>query len=559
MKHSNTLLVSGIILLGTFYFAMFIGAYPLFDWDEINFAECSREMLESGNFWDVQLYYKPFWEKPPLFIWIEACSMKLFGVNAFAARIPNAVCGGITLGLMAVWSLRYYSKLFCITWITILLGCALPLLYFKSGIIDPWFNLFILLALFLSIEKPYSFIKTLMSGLFLGAAVLTKGPVAFLLFYLSIAVFYSIKKEFRYFYSKSFWILLLSSVAVPVCWILSALLTGKANVLSAFIDYQIRLFNTEDSGHGGSFLFHPLVILLGCFPASLLLFRSVSTAPRETPTYNIRLLMMVVTCVVLFIFGIVKTKIIHYSSLAYIPVSFLMADNLMRIQTKPKRFWNALYLIICICIAIGLMSISLFPLWQPLVIKWLKPYSFEWYLLHKINPISIGSVISAIAVAVCMIVFWYFINTLQHTKLLKSGIALSLCFHVFMCFNIPTIGLYSQADLIDLCTTYGSQGYIETYNFKSYAPLFYGKASYQDFILPQRLNEIADIEKKLQKSNLDPATHPGLVHQIWIEESKTTQKPRFIICKRNSESILQGHRNYIFLEHRGAYSIYRVE
>ncbi|MFZ9295373.1 MAG: ArnT family glycosyltransferase, partial [Bacteroidia bacterium] len=66
---------------------MFIGAYPLFDWDEINFAECSREMLESGNFWDVQLYYKPFWEKPPLFIWIEACSMKLFGVNAFAARI----------------------------------------------------------------------------------------------------------------------------------------------------------------------------------------------------------------------------------------------------------------------------------------------------------------------------------------------------------------------------------------------------------------------------------------------------------------------------------------
>lgn len=269
--------------------------------------------------------------------------------------------------------------------------------------------------------------------------------------------------------------------------------------------------------------------------------------------------MTVVTCIVLFIFGIVKTKIIHYSSLAYIPVSFLIADNLMRIHTKPKQIWNALYLIICICLSIGIIAISLFPLWQSLVIKCFKPYSFEWYLLHKTNPISIGTVFSAIAVVVCMIIYWYFVNSLQHTKLLKSGFTLSFCFHLFICFNIPTIGFYSQADLIDLCKTYGSQGYIETYNFKSYAPLFYGKASYQDFILPQRLNEIADIELKLQKSNLDPATHPGLVHQIWIEQSKITQKPRFIICKRSSESLLQRQPNYVFLEHRGAYSIYRVK
>ena len=32
----------------------FIGNMPLFDWDEVNFAECAREMLASNNYSEVQ-------------------------------------------------------------------------------------------------------------------------------------------------------------------------------------------------------------------------------------------------------------------------------------------------------------------------------------------------------------------------------------------------------------------------------------------------------------------------------------------------------------------------
>lgn len=78
----------------------FIGNMPLFDWDEINFAECAREMLVSNNYADVQLYFHPFWEKPPLFIWLQAMSMNVFGVNEFSARFPNAICGVITLMIL---------------------------------------------------------------------------------------------------------------------------------------------------------------------------------------------------------------------------------------------------------------------------------------------------------------------------------------------------------------------------------------------------------------------------------------------------------------------------
>ena len=97
MKLLNQYTQAFIIVAALLLFVPFLGAVHLFDWDEINFAECAREMLSSGNYLSLQMNYQPFWEKPPLFIWMSALSMKVFGVNEFAARFPNALCGVITL------------------------------------------------------------------------------------------------------------------------------------------------------------------------------------------------------------------------------------------------------------------------------------------------------------------------------------------------------------------------------------------------------------------------------------------------------------------------------
>src|ERR1700710_692052 len=78
-----------IILIGSVVFIPFLGAVHLFDWDEINFAESAREMLLTHDYFRVQINFQPFWEKPPLFIWLQSLSMKTFGINEFAARFPN--------------------------------------------------------------------------------------------------------------------------------------------------------------------------------------------------------------------------------------------------------------------------------------------------------------------------------------------------------------------------------------------------------------------------------------------------------------------------------------
>ena len=77
----NSYRFSFILFVCLLLFLPFLGTVHLFDWDEINFAECAREMISTSNYSTVTIDYLPFWEKPPLFIWMQVVSMKLFGIS----------------------------------------------------------------------------------------------------------------------------------------------------------------------------------------------------------------------------------------------------------------------------------------------------------------------------------------------------------------------------------------------------------------------------------------------------------------------------------------------
>lgn len=77
---------------------------PLNDSTEARYAEIARKMLETGN-WVTPLhdYGVPFWAKPPLSTWLSAFSMKLFGINEMAVRLPSLL---LSFGILRlVWVL----------------------------------------------------------------------------------------------------------------------------------------------------------------------------------------------------------------------------------------------------------------------------------------------------------------------------------------------------------------------------------------------------------------------------------------------------------------------
>jgi 4-amino-4-deoxy-L-arabinose transferase-like glycosyltransferase len=89
-------LVALILIMGI-PFLQSLGRLPLIDPDEGRYAEIPREMLERADLITPTLNYVKYFEKPPLLYWLNAASIKLFGVNEFAARFPSAICGLLTV------------------------------------------------------------------------------------------------------------------------------------------------------------------------------------------------------------------------------------------------------------------------------------------------------------------------------------------------------------------------------------------------------------------------------------------------------------------------------
>ncbi len=263
-----------LVLFGALFFIPGIGTVHLFDWDEANFAEASREMMESGNYSQVTINYQPFYEKPPLFFWLQTLSMRAFGVSEFGARLVDALTGIATLVIVYLIGSSILTPLFGFLWALAFFGSFMPHLFFKSGIIDPVFNLLIFIGLWLIIKalraEPDNrrvFLLAL-SGLFIGLATLAKGPVAFLILCLTMLIYW-ITVRFRPILRRAEIVafLLTFTGACSVFFGIETFSHGPAFILN-FIAYQVRLFTTGDAGQGRPFYFHFLVILFGCFPAS---------------------------------------------------------------------------------------------------------------------------------------------------------------------------------------------------------------------------------------------------------------------------------------------------
>lgn len=91
----------GLYLIGN-------ASVPLLDRDEPRYAQCSRQMLQSGDWVVPRLFDDIRAKKPPLIYWCQASVMWTIGDTAFAARLPSvlAVFGCACLLATFVWRLR---------------------------------------------------------------------------------------------------------------------------------------------------------------------------------------------------------------------------------------------------------------------------------------------------------------------------------------------------------------------------------------------------------------------------------------------------------------------
>jgi hypothetical protein len=435
--------------------------------------------------------------------------MKAFGVNEFAARFPNAFIGVLTLATIYYAGKRAVNEKMAAWWVALYAASWLPHFYFKSGIIDPTFNYFIFLGFFqfyLVGESEKKFLHSILAGIFIGLAVLTKGPVAILVAALSFIVFIIINRGFGKYKLSHLLVVALCAIGTLSIWFGIEIIHHGTWFLIEFIKYQVRLFSTEDSDHGGPFYYHFIVLLFGCFPASAFLFQYKFRRDKRTKN-NFTTWMWILFWVVLILFSIVRTKIIHYSSLCYFPLTYLAALQIYRMdmeKIKISKIVKAVLFFTGSTIAVLIMVLPLVGIFK----SKLMPYIDDPFAVGNLQADVHWSYLECLwglAYLTGIIVTVILLN-----KNFKRGIiALSALQIVIIQASVlhftPKVEAYSQRAAIDYFKSFeGKDVYVQVLGYKSYAYLFY--------------------TKKL------PSANPNYYNEQWLLTGQI-DKPTYFICK----------------------------
>lgn len=394
-----------ILAAAALVFFTCLGAASLWDEDETLYASCAREMMDRGD-WVVPMFNgRMFPDKPPIMFWMMMAGFELFGQNEFGARFFSAVLGvatalltyhlgrllfnkrvGLWGGLITASSIIFTvsaraatvdSALVFVTTLSML--CFVIIFNKQSRVECVRIRYNQLKGDSIRYQKLFQYGLFIVLYICMGLAVLSKGPVGFLLPMASIGLFVMIvnhrhqendlpsnanavttstvswKAKGRYIlnifclknFCKSLWqlrpltgLVILLAVALP-WFILVGQRTDGLWLEQFFAKFNLRPFMHPILGHSGPIWYYIPFVLIGFFPWSVFLGPALIESVRQIrDRHPWRDGYVLLSCWfgVFFVFwSICSTKLPHYVLPAYPALALLTGGFLETWITQPAH------------------------------------------------------------------------------------------------------------------------------------------------------------------------------------------------------------------------------
>lgn len=207
------------ILLAMLYLSA--ARVDVMDVDAAQYAEMSREMSISNDY--LHLYNRgyDYLDKPPMLFWLSATSMKVFGINNFAYKLPS-----ILFALLALYATYRLAKLLYDEQTgrlaALVLGCSQGLFLMANDVrTDTLLMSWVILAIWLikewEVEKKLPYL--LLGCAAIAGGMMTKGPVALLVPVFCFATDWVLKREWKNFLRREYLLglLVIALLLVPMC------------------------------------------------------------------------------------------------------------------------------------------------------------------------------------------------------------------------------------------------------------------------------------------------------------------------------------------------------
>jgi 4-amino-4-deoxy-L-arabinose transferase-like glycosyltransferase len=313
-------------------------------YDDAFYAHEGKQMLLTGDWWNVRFNGNLNFEYPPMFIWMEALSMKVFGVTDFAAKFPSALSG--LLIIILVFSItRELTEDFWLpilaTWVMLFTQYFLK--YSMHAMTDVPFAFFFTLAIFCYVKGLKRPLFLALCGLPIGLAILTRS----LLGTIVIAIIFAhilCTRNFRLLRSVHLLAGLLIACLLPAIWFYSQYKLHGSEFLTAHLSFFSGKLLPPKSPDVWkiirNLMHYPRMLFklyLPWFPLMIIgLYLQVKAMIRDKD--RLATLLVVWVVLVIFSFSMAEAKILRYIMPAFPAFSILSAIPLNRwLSTSGKK------------------------------------------------------------------------------------------------------------------------------------------------------------------------------------------------------------------------------
>ena len=288
-SHSSVRWVAIVTVGLTLFIAFFwrLGSIGLFDETEPLFAEASRQMYKTGDWITPYFNGETRFDKPPLVYWGMALGFHLLGVGEWAVRLPSALAAAGLAGLSFYTLLRFgYShgaqsadiadkqQTFTLAALVGTVAMALhpqTIVWARTGVSDMLLAGCLGAAL-LCFFWGYAQASRWYYGfyLFIGLAVLDKGPVGLVIPGLVVCVFAAYVGQIRTLLKE---IKLLQGTLLTLLltlpWFITIIAIHGQTYIDSFFGYHnYERFTDVVNGHAAPWYFYFAVVAVGFLPWS---------------------------------------------------------------------------------------------------------------------------------------------------------------------------------------------------------------------------------------------------------------------------------------------------
>lgn len=328
-----------LALLCAALFAWRLGSTPLIGLDEGLYAECSREMLSSGDYIVPTCNGVLFMDKPPLVYWMQAAGMRAFGVNSLGARLPSTLAALLLVGFVVYAGAKLYDRRSGIMAGFILASAILTSALARMAIMDQLFALAIALSLgsfALAHSGKWGRGGYVLFWAAMGISTLIKGPAGMVIICLVVGAFLLMSRDKHAARRAVPWVGVLVFLAICLPWyILVQMRTHGAFANEFFVHQNLQRAMGEDFCHNQPFYFYLPIFLAGFFPWSVYVPLAWITRVRRANA-DASLFMAVWMVVVIGVFSLSRSKLASYIYPMF-PAAAILVGAMWAEVTRSKK------------------------------------------------------------------------------------------------------------------------------------------------------------------------------------------------------------------------------